>query len=75
MLIVARFVGSLAILLWGLGMLLLGLVNGVALWIILGVVITVVGLPFLAGHPAAASRLYPRRGAIDPSAAQGSMPS
>lgn len=69
MLSVTRFVASLAISLWGLAMLLIGVVNGVPLWILLGLVVTGVGLPFLASHPAAASRLYPRRGAIDPAAA------
>lgn len=71
MLSAARFLASLAIALWGVAMLLIGLVNGVVLWILLGLVITAVGLPFLASHPAAASRLYPRRGGIDPTTATG----
>jgi len=71
MLAVARFVTSLAIALWGLAMLLIGVVNGVPLWIVLGIVVSGVGLPFLASHPAAAPRLYPRRGGIDPAATTG----
>lgn len=61
-----RFATSLAISLWGVAMLLLGLINMVLLWIILGLVIIAVGLPFFAGHPWAAARLYPKRGGIDP---------
>jgi hypothetical protein len=71
MLFVARFVTSLAISLWGLAMLVIGLVNGVPLWILLGVIVAGVGLPFLASHPAAAPRLYPKRGGIDPAASPG----
>ena len=71
MLSVARFVASLAISLWGVAMLVLGLVNGVPLWILLGVVVAGVGLPFLAALPAAASRLYPKRGGIDAAAVTG----
>ena len=71
MLSVARFVASLAISLWGVAMLVLGLVNGVPLWILLGVVIAGGGLPFLAGLPAAGPRLYPKRGGIDPAAVTG----
>lgn len=71
MLSVTRFIASLAISLWGVAMLLIGVVNGVPLWILLGLVVTGVGLPFLASHPAASARLYPRRGGIDPTAATG----
>ena len=71
MLTVARLVASLAISLWGVAMLVLGLVNGVPLWILLGVVIAGVGLPFLAGLPAAGPRLYPKRGGIDSAAVPG----
>jgi hypothetical protein len=71
MLSVARFVASLAISLWGVAMLVLGLVNGVPMWIVLGLVVAGVGLPFLASLPAAAPRLYPKRGGIDPAAAPG----
>lgn len=71
MLSAARFVASLAIFLWGLAMLLIGLVNSVPLWIVLGLVVTGVGLPFLASNPAAAPRLYPKRGGIDPAATTG----
>lgn len=65
MLNATRFVTSLAISLWGVGMLLIGIANGVLLWIVLGMVIVGVGLPFLASHPWAAPWLYPRRGGID----------
>lgn len=70
MLDATRFATSLAITLWGVAMLLLGLINMVLLWIVLGLAITVVGLPFLAGNPWATARLYPRRGGID-SASRG----
>lgn len=66
MLYAVRFVTSLAISLWGLVMALLGLVNGVLLWIVLGFAVLAVGLPLLASHPWAATRLYPERGAIAP---------
>jgi len=65
MLNATRFVASLAISLWGLGMLVIGLINGVPLWIVLGVVIMGVGLPFFAGLPWAAAWLYPTRGGIE----------
>jgi hypothetical protein len=68
MLNVTRFATSLAISLWGVGMLLIGIINGVLLWIVLGLIITGVGLPFLASNPLAGARLYPNRGGIDPSA-------
>jgi hypothetical protein len=68
MLYATRFVTSLAIVLWALSMVVLGLVNGVFLWIVLGVALLAVGTPVLASHPWAAQRLYPARGAIDPSA-------
>ena len=71
MLSVTRFVASLAICLWGMAMLLIGVVNAVPMWIVLGLVVTGVGLPFLASHPAAAARLYPKRGGIDPAADAG----
>jgi hypothetical protein len=64
MLNATRFLTSMAISLWGIGMLAIGLVNGVLLWIILGLVIAGVGLPFLAAHPWATSLLYPARGGI-----------
>lgn len=71
MLHATRFATSLAISLWGLAMLLIGIVNAVSLWIVLGVVVMGVGLPFLASHPWAADRLYPTRGGIDPSLSSG----
>jgi len=71
MLNATRFATSLVISLWGLAMLVIGIVNAVFLWIVLGLVITGVGLPFLASHPWAAARLYPARGGIDPSPSGG----
>jgi hypothetical protein len=71
MLYAARFAASLAIALWGVAMVLIGIFNAVFLWIVLGLVVTAVGVPFLASHPWAAARLYPPRGAIDPSPAGG----
>jgi hypothetical protein len=71
MLLATRFVTSLAISLWGLAMLLIGIVHLVFLWIVLGLVVLAVGLPFLASHPWAAARLYPSRGGIDPASAGG----
>lgn len=44
---------------WGLLMILLGVVNGQILWVLLGLAVTVVGIPMLAGSPAASERLYP----------------
>lgn len=71
MLSVARLVASLAISLWGVAMLVIGLVNGVPLWILLGIAVAGVGLPFLGSLPTAGPRLYPKRGGIDPAAATG----
>lgn len=71
MLRATRFATSLAISLWGLAMLLIGIFNAVFLWIVLGVVVLAVGLPFLASHPWAAARLYPTRGGIDPALSSG----
>lgn len=71
MMSVARSVTSLAICLWGAAMLVIGVVNAVPLWILLGLVVAAVGLPFLASHPAATARLYPGRGGIDRDASPG----
>ncbi len=68
MLDLVRSVASLAILLWALGIVLLGLGSGTFLWILIGLVLLVVGAPMLGAHPWATARLYPRRGAIDPAA-------
>jgi hypothetical protein len=62
---VIRFVASLAISVWGLTMVLLGLLHGYFLWIAIGVAVTVVGLPLLGSHPWAARRLYPQSGNIE----------
>jgi len=66
MLYATRFVASLAIVLWALTMVLLGLANGVLLWIVLGAALLVVGAPLLGSHPWATAHLYPPRGPIDP---------
>jgi len=71
MLRATRFATSLAISLWGLAMLLIGIFNAVFLWIVLGAVVLAVGLPFLASNPWAAARLYPTRGGIDPAVPGG----
>ena len=67
MLNATRFVTSLAISFWGLAMIVIGILNGVFMWIVLGVVVAGVGLPFLASNPRASARLYPARGGIEPS--------
>jgi len=71
MLYAARFAASVAITAWGLLMLILGIVNAVFLWVVLGVVIMAVGLPLLASHPWLTPRLYPMRGGIDPATSGG----
>ena len=58
---VVRFVTSLAITLWGMAMVALGLFQGVAMWSLLGLVVAGVGLPLLASHPWATGLLYPSR--------------
>lgn len=59
MLYLVRVVASLSIALWGLVMVLLGVVNQVDLWVPLGLAVIVAGLPLLASHPLAAGWLYP----------------
>ena len=59
MLNATRFVASLAICTWGVVMVLLGLVNGVLLWAVLGLVVAAVGTPILGSHPWATPWLYP----------------
>ncbi|MEW6270483.1 MAG: hypothetical protein AB1689_14425 [Thermodesulfobacteriota bacterium] len=71
MLYAARFAASVAITVWGLLMVVLGIVNATFLWAVLGVVITAVGLPLLASHPSMTPRLYPLRGSIDPAKGAG----
>ena len=61
MVFAVQFLASLAIALWGLTMIVLGLVGGMALWVLLGVAVLAVGVPLLASHPWAAARLYPAR--------------
>jgi hypothetical protein len=59
MLFSVRFVTSLAIFLWGIAMIALGLSEGVPSWILMGLAVAVAGAPLLASHPWATSRLYP----------------
>ena len=61
MLFAAQFLASLAITAWGIAMIVLGLAGGMALWVLLGVAVSAVGVPLLASHPWAAARLYPTR--------------
>jgi hypothetical protein len=62
---VLRFVTSAAISLWGVAMVILGILNGFFLWIALGVIIIAIGLPLLASNPLFESRLYPKSGNIE----------
>lgn len=56
---ILRTITSVSILVWGLATLLIGLAAGNLDWIGIGVLLAVIGLPFLAGLPAAAKYLYP----------------
>ncbi|MEI8359776.1 MAG: hypothetical protein WCH13_14970 [Deltaproteobacteria bacterium] len=58
---VLRFVRSVAISIWGALMVLLGILNGVWLWIPIGLVVLAVGLPLLASNQRASAALYPSR--------------
>ena len=62
---VIQFIASVAIATWGLVMVALGILNEFFLWIVIGFALTGVGLPLLASHPWAASRLYPKSGNIE----------
>lgn len=57
--VLIRTFTSVAILAWGLMTLLIGLVAFNLTWIGIGGILMLVGLPFLAGLPAAAKYLYP----------------
>ncbi len=54
-----RWLASVGILLWGALVVLLGVLTPNLVWIAIGLVILTVGVPFLAGLPLAARRLYP----------------
>ena len=69
-----RFLASLALPVWGLLTVLLGIFNGLFLWIAIGLVLTVAGLPLLGSHPWAASRLYPASGNIEGAASPEPAP-
>lgn len=58
---ILRFVGSVAVSIWGAVMVLLGIVNGMFLWVLIGAVVLAVGLPLLASNSRAAATLYPPR--------------
>ncbi len=58
---ILRFVGSVAVSLWGVLMILLGILNGIFLWVLVGLVVLAVGLPLLASNSRAAAALYPTR--------------
>jgi len=58
---VVRFIGSLAILAWGVAALALGLAGGNRLWIPLGLAIAAVGVPLLGSHPWGSVLVHPRR--------------
>jgi hypothetical protein len=57
--VIVRTIASVAILGWGALTLLIGLTAMNLTWIGIGLVLSVVGIPFLAGLPMAAKRLYP----------------
>jgi hypothetical protein len=59
MLLAAQFVTSIAISLWGLAMIILGVIHAHPVWILLGLVVSVVGAPMVAANPMVAARLYP----------------
>ncbi len=59
MLSALRWLASVGILLWGVLVVLLGIVTPNLVWIMIGLVILAVGVPFLAALPFAARRLYP----------------
>jgi hypothetical protein len=56
---IIRTISSVAILFWGVVTLLIGLVSMNLNWVGIGAILMVIGLPFLAGLPAAAKYLYP----------------
>jgi len=58
MLFAARFIASLVIVAWGLATALLGILGGSRLWIPLGLVIAIVGLPLVASHPWASGLIH-----------------
>lgn len=46
-----RLVGSLLILVWGCGMVVLGAVANVITWVVTGLIVAAIGLPLLAASP------------------------
>ena len=58
---ILRFLGSVAVSLWGALMVLIGILNGMFLWVLIGCVVLAVGLPLLASNSRAAAALYPPR--------------
>ena len=59
---VVQFVVSLAILLWGVAMIVLGVVDSFFLWVAIGIAVAGVGLPLLGSHPWVSGWLYPTSG-------------
>ena len=59
MLLVLQWFASVAIPIWGVAVVILGVAAGNLVWLNIGVIIIGVGLPFLASNPLAARRLYP----------------
>ncbi|MFP6665052.1 MAG: hypothetical protein VCC00_12670 [Deltaproteobacteria bacterium] len=57
--VIIRTIASVAILVWGLLTLLIGVSAMNPSWIGIGAILSIVGLPFLAGLPMAAKYLYP----------------
>jgi len=51
--VVIRFLISLALPLWGLAILVLGIVHGLGWWIVTGLVVVAIGVLLLAGNPLA----------------------
>lgn len=56
---IIRSLTAVAILFWGIATLLIGLAAMNVSWIAIGLILSVVGLPFLAGLPMAQKLLYP----------------
>jgi hypothetical protein len=56
-----RFIASLAIVLWGLAAVGIGIAGGNRLWIPLGLAIAAVGVPLLGSHPWGSTLVHPRR--------------
>jgi len=58
---ILRWIGSVAVSAWGILMVLIGILNGMFLWVLIGLAVLAVGLPLLASSSRAAATLYPPR--------------